>query len=203
MARILAPSHCQPRRFARGRATTAPPFDTPITASLPTNLWTNGFNVLDPVNTPNTLNVANPFTSAALADAILAVQAAGFALDAPLGAIQKSGVHTSDIPVFGGTSPEGAFTIVSTEPGRLNSEGYNVTFGNSYIQAVTWDDNGKPQADAMLTYSISTDPANPNFEDYTKAYSQKNWHRLPYTDAQIRAAKVGETKVLRLRGASN
>lgn len=180
-----------------------PPFDTPITASLPTNLWTNGFNVLDPVNTPNTLNVANPFTSAAFADAILAVQAAGFALDAPLGAIQKSGVHTSDIPVFGGTSPEGAFTIVSTEPGRLNSEGYNVTFGNSYIQAVTWDDNGKPQADAMLTYSISTDPANPNFEDYTKAYSQKNWHRLPYTDAQIRAAKVGETKVLRLRGASN
>jgi acyl-homoserine-lactone acylase len=179
------------------------PFDVPVPLSLPTNLWANGFNAADPVNTPNTLNIANPFTSAALADAILAVQAAGFALDEPLGNIQKSGVQASATPIFGGTSPEGAFTIVSTEPSRLNSEGYKVTYGNSYIQAVTWDANGKPQADAMLTYSLSTDPANPHFDDYTKAYSQKNWARLPYTDAQIQAAKVGQTKVLRQQRASN
>jgi len=179
------------------------PFEVPVPLSLPTNLWANGFNAANPINTPNTLNVANPFTAAALADAIVAVQAAGFALDERLGNIQKSGVQASATPIFGGTSPEGAFTIVSTEPGRLNSEGYKVTFGNSYIQAVTWDENGKPQADAMLTYSLSTDPANPHFDDYTKAYSQKNWARLPYTDAQIRAAKVGETKVLRQQRASN
>jgi acyl-homoserine-lactone acylase len=179
------------------------PFDVPVPLSLPTNLWANGFNAVDPVNTPNTLNIANPFTAAALADAILAVQAAGFALDEPLGNIQKSGVQASATPIFGGTSPEGAFTIVSTEPSRLNSEGYKVTYGNSYIQAVTWDANGKPQADAMLTYSLSTDPANPHFDDYTKAYSQKNWARLPYTDAQIQAAKVGQTKVLRQQRASN
>jgi len=55
----------------------------------------------------------------------------------------------------------------------------------------------------MLTYSLSTDPANPHFDDYTKAYSQKNWARLPYTDAQIQAAKVGQTKVLRQQRASN
>lgn len=179
------------------------PFDVPVPLSLPTNLWANGFNVADPVNTPNTLNLVNPFTAAALADAILAVQAAGFALDESLGNIQKSGVQASAMPIFGGTSPEGAFTIVSTEPDRLNSEGYKVTYGNSYIQAVTWDDNGKPQADAMLTYSLSTDPANPHFDDYTKAYSEKNWARLPYTNAQIQAAKVGETKVLQVPRASN
>jgi acyl-homoserine-lactone acylase len=142
--------------------------------------------------------VANPFTLAAFGDAIQAVQSAGFALDAPLGSIQKSGIHASATPIFGGTSPEGAFTIVSTEPDRLDAEGYKVTYGNSYIQAVTWDENGTPQADAFLTYSLSTDPASPHFDDYTKAYSQKNWHRLPYTDAQIEAAKIGEAKVLKV-----
>lgn len=173
------------------------PLDNPLPVSLPTNFWANGFDVNNPVNTPNNLNVANAFTLAALADAILAVQASGFALDAPLGDIQKSGIHDSDIPVFGGTSPEGAFTIVSTQPSRLNSEGYKVTFGNSYIQAVTWDENGKPQADAMLTYSLSTDPANPHFDDYTKAYSEKNWLRLPYTRSEIETDKIGPTLNLR------
>ncbi|MBU0785243.1 MAG: penicillin acylase family protein [Gammaproteobacteria bacterium] len=179
------------------------PLDNPTPVSLPTNFWTNGFSATNPVNTPNSLNVANPFTQAALADAILAVQAAGFAFDKPLGEIQRSGVHTSNIPVFGGTSPEGAFTIVSTQPSRLNAEGYKVTYGNSYIQAVTWDDSGMPQADAMLTYSMSTDPANPNFEDYTKAYSQKNWQRLPFTRSQIEAAKIGPALNLRLPRAAN
>ena len=179
------------------------PFDTPVPASLPTNLWANGFNAANPLNTPNTLNVTNPFTSAALADAILAVQASGFALDEPLGNIQKSGVQASATPIFGGTSPEGAFTIVSTQPGRLNAEGYKVTFGNSYIQAVTWDENGTPQADAMLTYSLSTDPANPHFDDYTKAYSQKNWARLPYTRSQIEAQKIGPVLNLRAPKTSN
>lgn len=174
------------------------PIDNPLPVSLPTNLWANGFSAANPVNTPNTLNVTNPFTLAAFGDAIQAVQAAGFALDAPLGSIQKSGIHASATPIFGGTSPEGAFTIVSTEPDRLNAEGYKVTYGNSYIQAVTWDENGKPQADAFLTYSVSTDPASPHFDDYTKAYSQKNWHRLPYTDVQIEAARIGEAKVLRV-----
>lgn len=174
------------------------PLDNPLPVSLPTNFWANGFSATNPVNTPNNLNVANPFTLAALADAILAVQAAGFALDAPLGEIQKSGVQASATPIFGGTSPEGAFTIVSTEPDRLNADGYKVTYGNSYIQAVSWDENGKPQADAMLTYSLSTDPANPHFDDYTKAYSEKNWARLPYTDEQIEAAKLGETRTLRV-----
>lgn len=179
------------------------PLDNPLPVSLPTNFWANGFSVNNPVNTPNNLNVANPFTLAALADAILAVQASGFALDEPLGNIQKSGVQASATPIFGGTSPEGAFTIVSTEPDRLNSEGYKVTYGNSYIQAVTWDENGNPQADAMLTYSLSTDPANPHFDDYTKAYSQKNWARLPYTQAQIETQKIGPVLNLRVPRASN
>ncbi|HEX4918081.1 MAG TPA: penicillin acylase family protein [Limnobacter sp.] len=181
----------------------APLFPNPLPASLPTNFWTNGFDPVNPVRTPNGLNIANPFTAAALADAILAVQAAGFALDAPMGEIQKSGVQASKTPVFGGTSPEGAFTITSTEPDLLTEEGYKVIYGNSYIQAVTWRDNGTPKADAMLTYSQSTDPANPHFDDYTKAYSAKNWHTLPFTREEIKAAAIGEPLVLRVPKGKN
>ncbi len=182
---------------AKPPAIPLPGLNSPISAAFPTNFWVNAFSLQDPVNTPNGLNVANPFTSAALADAVLAVQNAGFAFDAPLGDIQKSGVQASKIPVFGGTGTEGAFTIVSTQPGRLNDTGYNVVFGNSYIQAVTWDANGNPKADAMLTYSESTDPASPHFDDYTKAYSDKNWLTLPFTEEQIKAQQIAPTLVLR------
>lgn len=175
-----------------------PVFPNPLPVSLPTNLWAKGFNVADPVRTPNTLNLLNPFTAAALGDAIAAVQASGFAFDAPLKDIQQSGVQKNTrIPVFGGTSPEGAFTIVSTD-GGLSDKGYDVSYGNSYIQAVTWRADGTPKADAMLTYSISTDPANPHFDDYTKAYSQKEWLTLPFTPAEIEAQKLGEPLVLRV-----
>ncbi|WP_370261161.1 penicillin acylase family protein [Limnobacter sp.] len=175
-----------------------PLFPNPLPASFPTNFWTKGFDPVMPVTTPSGLNIANPFTAAALADAIAAVQAAGFAFDAPMGDIQKSGVQASKTPVFGGTSPEGAFTITSTEPDLLTEEGYKVIYGNSYIQAVTWRDNGMPKADAMLTYSQSTDPANPHFDDYTKAYSAKNWHTLPFTPEEIKAAAIAPPLVLRV-----
>ncbi|MCQ8895680.1 penicillin acylase family protein [Limnobacter humi] len=173
-----------------------PLFPNPLPASLPTNLWATGFNPADPVRTPNTLNLLNPFTAAALGDAIAAVQASGFAFDAPMGMVQQSGVHKNTrIPIFGGTSPEGAFTVVSVDS-RLSKAGYNVVYGNSYIQAVTWRDDGTPKADAMLTYSISTDPANPHYDDYTKAYSQKQWLTLPFTPAEIQAQKIAEPLVL-------
>lgn len=168
-------------------------------ASLPSNRWTTAFTAADPVNTPRGLNPANPFIAAAFADAITAVQDSGFALDAPLKDIQFSGQHlNSKIAVFGGSSPAGAFTIART--GRLSKDGYKIDYGNSYIQAVTWvpDNNGgfKPKADAMLTYSNSTDPANPHYDDYTKAYAAKEWLTLPFTPSEIEAQKVGESKVL-------
>ncbi len=145
------------------------------------------FSADDPVNTPNTLNVALPTVQAALADAVSAVAAAGFALDAPLAEIQHSGVNGTDIPIFGGTGTEGAFTIVSTN--TLNDSGYNVTYGNSYIQAVTWDEAGV-HAEGFITYSQSTDPASPHFNDYTREYSAKRWHRFPFTAAQIEADAI-------------
>ena len=56
--------------------------------------------------------------------------------------------------------------------------------GSSYIQVVTFDAKG-PVADAVLSYSQSTDPASPHYADQTWLYSKKGWHRLPFHPADI------------------
>ncbi len=154
-------------------------------ATLP--LWLSPFSTDDPVNTPNSLNTLNAEVVLAFADAVEALDAAGVALDAPLGTLQVSGVHDPQdpIPVFGGNGFEGAFTIAAR--GNLVDGRYPVTYGNSYIQTVTWDDNGDPVAEGFVTYSQSTDPASPYFQNMTEAYSAKEWIPWRYTEAQITA----------------
>lgn len=148
--------------------------------------WLSPFSAADPVNTPNTLNVLNPLTQQAFADAISAVEASPFDLDTAMGEIQRSGVN-GDIPIFGGESFTGSFTIASSAP--LSEAGYPVDYGNSYIQAVKFGPQpGEFKAEAFVTYSQSTDPASPYFSDYTEAYSGKDWLRLRYTEEQVRSA---------------
>lgn len=98
--------------------------------------------------------------------------------------------------MFGGTGTEGAFTIVSVNP--LDADGYRITYGNSYIQTVTWERDGagfKPIAEGFVTYSQSTDPASPHYFDFTQEYSAKRWHRFPFEEADV-AAKTVRTTVL-------
>lgn len=172
--------------------------NTAVVSSVSSALrWLTPFSASDPVNTPNTLNVLSPLVQAALGDAVTAVTAAGVAMDAPLRTLQRSGViGSTDIPVFGGTGAEGAFTIVSTP--RLSAQGYPIDYGNSYIQTVTWSDNGpnaKVQAEGFITYSQSTDPANPHYFDFTEEYSAKRWHRFPFAAADVQAQKVSEQRL--------
>lgn len=157
-------------------------------------VWLQPFSADDPVNTPNTLNVALPTVQQALADAVTSVRNTGFALDAPFAEVQRSGVNGSDIPVFGGTGGEGAFTIVSPSQRYLSDKGYEITYGNSYIQAVTWSEQGV-HAEGFITYSQSTDPASPHFNDFTKEYSAKRWHRFPFKPAEIEAQKISEIRL--------
>ncbi len=155
--------------------------------------WLTPFSADDPVNTPAGLNVLAPHVQAALADAITRINGAGFAMDAPLSSLQFSGITgddpVNDIPVFGGTGTEGAFTIVSTP--AIGERGYRVNYGNSYIQTVTWDDAGAV-AEGFITYSQSTDPGNPHFADFTREYSQKKWLRFPFHAADVQAHKQSE-----------
>ena len=64
--------------------------------------------------------------------------------------------------------------------------------GTSYIQVVSFDDAG-PVADALLSYSQSTDPASPYYADQTRAFATKSWHRLPFLPADIARQKTGST----------
>ncbi len=151
--------------------------------------WLVPFDAADAVNTPNTLNLLDPTFELAFADAITTVQSSPFALDTPMGEIQQSGVN-GDIPIVGGEGWEGSFTIASS-PGGLGDNGYRVTYGNSYIQAVTWDpQTGEPHAEAFVTYSQSTDPASPYYNDYTQAYSNKEWLRLRYREEDVRSGPI-------------
>jgi len=170
-------------------------------------IWQTAFDPDDPVNTPRDIAFASPKVQDALARAVSEIQDKGFALDAPLGELQYSGViGDTFIPIFGGTGNEGAFTIVSPAGGlRPKDEaagdrgGYRITYGNSYIQTVTWEPDGsgfKPRVEGFITYSQSTDPASPHFFDFTQEYSAKRWHRFPFEEDEVTAATV-ETLLLR------
>ena len=154
--------------------------------------WKTPFDVADPVNTPRDFDALAPGVADSLRGAEQAVRDAGFALDAPLGDVQRSGVNGDDIALFGGRGSAGAFTIA--ENFGLVRAGYPVVYGNSYIQAVTWE-NGRVRAEGFLTYSQSTDPASPHFADFTRAYARKDWHRFPFTADEIAAAKESELRL--------
>jgi acyl-homoserine-lactone acylase len=159
--------------------------------------WLTPFSATDPVNTPRDLNVALPNVQQALGNAVLAVEAAGFAMDAPMGSIQHPRFIDTSIPIFGGEGFEGAFTIANS-PAGLTAEGYGITYGNSYIQTVTWEPDGscfKPVAEGFITYSQSTDPASPHYSDFTREYSAKRWKRFPFRPAEIEADTISELQL--------
>jgi acyl-homoserine-lactone acylase len=64
--------------------------------------------------------------------------------------------------------------------------GYTPIFaGSSYIQAVTFRDSG-PDARAIVTYSQSSDPANPHYADMTRLFSSYGWVQMPYAEREVR-----------------
>ncbi len=172
---------------------------TPNPAGVGPNpqLWLTPFSASDPVNTPRGINFASPLVQEALGRAVTQINDAGIALDAPLGSLQRSGVIGDIvIPIFGGTGTEGAFTIVSVN--ALDADGYRVTYGNSYIQTVTWAADGsgfKPVAEGFITYSQSTDPASPHYADFTAEYSAKRWKRFPFRPAEIEADRISRIRL--------
>jgi acyl-homoserine-lactone acylase len=152
--------------------------------------YLTGYSAADPVNTPTNVNTQSPQVRQAFADAVKRYQDLGIAANTPLGDIQKSAVH-NNVPLFGGIgNTEGAFTIASA-PTPTSAEGYKVAFGNSHVAVVTWGANNAPLAKGFITYGQSTDPASPHFQDFTEAYSRKEWTLLPFTDAQVTAEQIG------------
>lgn len=186
------------------RRLSAPALGLPVGLPVPTpltDIWRTPFSAASPVTTPNTLNTTALTVQQAFADSIAAVKAAGVEFAAPLGTLQKSGVHNGrDIAVFGGEGFEGAFTIASSGDQALTRDGYRIVFGNSYIQTVTWAADGTPQAGGFITYSQSTDPASPHYADFTEAYRDRQWQTFPFTPDEV-AARKRSTLTLRQSAA--
>ena len=123
---------------------------------------------------------------------MITLEEAGVALDAPWRDAQfvtRNGVR---IPVHGGDPATGVYGAISAP---LNEGGYTPRSGNTYIQAVTWNDTC-PIADAILAPSQSSDPESPHYADQTELYSRKEWVRFPYCEDEIEAAQIGETVVV-------
>ena len=160
--------------------------------------WAVDFDAADPLNTPAGIDTGrdsnHQLVAEALSGAVQALHGANVALDAPLGEVQYLERNQERVPIHGGQGPMGVFGAISD---ILRDGGYiNPRSGNSFIQAVTWNESECPIADVILVPSNSTNPESPHFSDQSKLYSNKEWVRFPFCEDEIEAAQIGETLVI-------
>ncbi|MFK7863726.1 MAG: penicillin acylase family protein [Pseudohongiellaceae bacterium] len=154
------------------------------------------FDLNDPINTPRGLTLEEPETVEFIAEAMSKALENLAALDIPLSAkwgdVQFAERNGDKIGIPGGNGRAGMFSVITSQLNE-QSGGYSpITHGNSYIQAVTWNEDGSPNAEAILTYSQSPEPDSPFYSDLTKLYSKSQWIKLPFTEEEIRADLVSE-----------
>lgn len=163
-------------------------------ASAVKELWATPFDPARPLETPAGLN---PAAATAILDALQAAAGdlakAGTPLDAPLGSVQLTLRGAEKIAIHGGPGPAGVLNAMATAP---IPEGQTPYHGSSYMQVVTFGANG-PVAESMLSYSQSTNPDSPHYADGTHAFSERRWLKLPFTAAEIAAAREGPVMAIR------
>jgi acyl-homoserine-lactone acylase len=152
------------------------------------------------VATPAGLKMSDAAVSAkvweALSAAVKATKAAGIALDAPLGTVQRPLITDEPIPLHGGSEVEGVLNNLGNQfAPAITNQGLRIDYGSSYIQAVTFDARG-PVAQAVLTYGQSTNPASPHANDQLRLYSAKQWPRLPFHPEDVAREAVEPALVL-------
>ena len=151
------------------------------------NLHILPFDPEKPLDTPRGLNIKDRDTRLQL------IQSLDYAvdvfddnllpLDAKWGDLQYEIRNGKKIPLFGGGFDAGNFSAMRAK--LTKGEGWSeILHGNSYIQTVTWNDDGVV-AEGILSYSQSSDPASPHYQDQTELYSEKKWVKLPFTEEEI------------------
>jgi acyl-homoserine-lactone acylase len=148
------------------------------------------FSVADPVNTPRGVNLANTAVRTRLMNDLGATVKFfadnGIALNAPWGTIHFDPRNGERIPIHGGLGTSGVYNAIQPAAGITAGVGYGpIVAGSSYIQAVSFKPSG-PDARAIVTYSQSTDPANPHYADMTKLFSASGWVTMPFAEGDIR-----------------
>jgi acyl-homoserine-lactone acylase len=156
------------------------------------SLYDVPFDPSDPVDTPRGLNTDNPLVRRALADAVADLRGAGIRLDASLRPYQYTVRGGQRIPIHGGpgrsrgSGQDGLFNAINVEWDP--AKGYpNVPHGTSFITAVSFRRRGCPvAAGTFVTYGQSENPASRHADDYTRAFSRKDWNEVPYCPDEIR-----------------
>jgi len=166
------------------------------------NVYREPFDAQRAVQTPTGLNFADAAVAAklweSLAKAVKTVRDAGFALDAPLGSVQRPGTVDEPIALHGGEPFEGVLNMQAVRggPAGLSAGGYRIDYGTSYVQVVGFDERG-PRAQALLTYGQSSDPASPQASDQLRLFAAKQWPRLPFLAEEVARERVGPVLELR------
>jgi acyl-homoserine-lactone acylase len=162
-------------------------------------LYGTPFNPAQPLTTPRDPAVGTPAVATALlkalADGVLALNAANVPLTATLGSVQYVTRNGANVPLDGGDEFEGIYNKM-TPPGLVPGGYNNIVSGSSYIQIVSFDATGV-SARGILTYGQSSNPASPYYADQTLQLSSGKFVKLPFTDAEIAAdPKLGATLTL-------
>lgn len=162
------------------------------------SLWRTQFSPSDPVNTPRGLNTDTPQVKQAFGDALNDLKGAGIPVDAPLGAFQKDERPDGTVtPYHGGPGGLGVFNAMAATWNAQKGYVGPLAHGSSFIQVVSFDGDGCPDAQTMLTYSQSTNPKSKHFADQTRLYSKGGWVKGVFCERELQAATL---RTQRLRG---
>ncbi len=165
---------------------------------LPQHL-TVAFDVNDPVHTPRGLDTNRQATQDlvmnGLAIALKRLHNAGVSPFAPWGEVQFAERNGEKIGIPGGQGGAGVYSVITASLNETNGGYSPIAHGNSYIQVVTWNEDGTPDAKAVLTYSQSPEPDSAFYADQTQLYSRSRWIDLPFTDEEIEAKLVRSVRL--------
>ena len=159
------------------------------------DLWLTDFDPADPISTPSGFALAEGSNyqriAEALSTALQNLEGANVDPSAPFGEVQfaeRTGVR---IPIHGGLDDMGVFGVIK---GGLSDGGYrSINGGNTYIQAVSWDETECPLAEGVLAPSQSNDPESDHFSDQTAVYSNKEWIQFPFCESDVVAQTVSSS----------
>jgi acyl-homoserine-lactone acylase len=154
------------------------------------DLYAVAFDINDPVHTPDGIAIDDAAVAQAVAVALgqaqLTLENAGIALDARWGDVQFAERNGERIGIPGGQGWAGMFSMIEAD--LQKDQGYTpIIHGNSYMQVISWDKDGKLDARGMLTYSQSQQPESRHYDDLTRLYSEGQWIRFPFSDDEIQA----------------
>ncbi|WP_030130327.1 acylase [Pseudomonas sp. QTF5] len=162
------------------------------------DIWRVAFDPKDAQHTPRGLAIERPDVAKAVRGAMLAsveqVKTLGLKADSRWGDIQMVSSGGQQTPIHGGPGTLGVYNAIQSVPSTDGKR--EVVSGTSYLQVVTFDDKG-PQAQGLLAFSLSSDPASKYSRDQTLAFSKKQLSVLPFTEQQITADPQYQAQTIR------